>query len=149
MRCAGIVFSPIPTSACEHYDIPGVYMLCRREPDGVHILYVGQADSLAQRLGPSHPRWGEAMRRGMNEIHLHLLAKTETQRLAVERHVISRYFTPMNRGTLANALVAFAQGVRRGLAGMYSSLAARLADIFASSLPRLSFGLNFNSFRSR
>src|SRR5262249_12282080 len=132
MRCVGIVFSVISTSEYEHYDIPGVYMLCRREPDGVHILYIGQADSLAQRLGPSHPRWGEAMQRGMNEVHLHLLAKTETQRLSVERHIISRYFTPMNRGALANALVACAQGARRGLVGMYSSLGARLPDIFAA-----------------
>jgi len=149
MRCVGIVFSVVPTSGYEHYDIPGVYMLCRREPNGVHILYIGQADSLAQRLGPSHPRWGEAMRRGMNEVHLHLLAKTEAQRLSVERHIISRYFTPMNRGALANALVAFARGAGRGLAGMFSPLAARLADIFAAGLPRLPLGLNFDSFRSR
>jgi hypothetical protein len=149
MRCAGIVFSVIPTSAYEHYDIPGVYMLCRREPNGVHILYIGQAASLAQRLGPSHPRWGEAMRRGMNEVHLHLLAKTEAQRLSVERHIISWYFTPMNRGALASALVALAQGARRGLAGMFSPLAARLADIFAASRPQSLFGPDFNPFRSR
>src|SRR5882672_7748528 len=149
MRCVGIVFSVVPTSGYEHYDIPGVYMLCRREPNGVHILYIGQADSLAQRLGPSHPRWGEAMRRGMNEVHLHLLAKTEAQRLAVERHIISRYFTPMNRGALANALAAYARGARRGLAGMFSPLATRLAEIFAAGLPRLPSGPNFDSFRSR
>jgi len=149
MRCVGIVFSVVPTSGYEHYDIPGVYMLCRREPNGVHILYIGQADSLAKRLGPSHTRWGEAMRRGMNEVHLHLLAKTEAQRLSVERHIISRYFTPMNRGALANALVAFAREARRELAGMFSPLAARLAEIFAAGLPRLPLGLNFDSFRSR
>ena len=149
MWCAGIVFSVIPTSGCGHYDIPGVYMLCRREPTGVHILYIGQAASLAERLGPSHPHWGEAMRRGMNEVHIHLLAKTEAQRLSVEHQLLSRYFTPLNRGALANALATFAQGARRRLGGLLSPPTTRLVDIISASLPRLPFDLDFNPFRSR
>lgn len=149
MWCAGIVFSVIPTSGYGHYDIPGVYMLCRREPDGVHILYIGQAASLAERLGPSHPHWGEAMRRGMNEIHIHLLAKTEAWRLSLERHLLSKYATPLNRPALANALAALAQRAGRGLGGMFSPPTARLADLFAANLPRSPLGLDVNSFRSR
>jgi hypothetical protein len=149
MWCAGIVFSVIPTSGYGHYDVPGVYMLCRREQKGVHILHIGHAASLAERLGPSHPLWREAARRGMNEVHIHLLARTEAQRLSVEQHLKSRYFTPMNRGALANALAAFAQRAGHGLRAMVSLPPARLADLFAANLPRSPFGLDFNLFRSR
>jgi hypothetical protein len=149
MWCAGIVFSVIPASGYEHYDIPGVYMLCRREQKGVHILYIGQAASLAKRLGPAHPLWSEAARRGMNEVHIHLLARTEAQRLSVEQYLKSRYFTPLNRGALANALATFAQGTRRRLGGLLSPSVVRLANIVSACLPRSPFGLDFNPFRSR
>lgn len=149
MWFAGIVFSVIPTSGYGYYDIPGVYMLCRREPNGVHILYIGQAASLAERLGPSHPHWGEAVRRGMNEVHIHLLAKTEARRLYLEQHLLSKYATPLNRPALADALAALAQRAGRGLGGMLSPPTARLADLFAANLSRSSLGLDTNPSHSR
>ena len=95
--CAGVVFSVIPTQDCCFYRVPGVYMLCRRDPAGVHILYIGQTTNIAKRLGPAHQYWGAALQLGMNEVHLHLLAKAELHRLAVESHLVERYAPPLNR----------------------------------------------------
>src|SRR5215813_4029434 len=95
--CAGVVFSTIPARDYGFYQVPGVYMLCRREPTCVHILYIGQTTNIAKRLGPAHEYWDEALQLGMNEVHLHLLAKAELHRLAVEGHLVERYAPPLNR----------------------------------------------------
>jgi len=97
MWCAGVVFSVIPARDYGFYQVPGVYMLCRREPAGVHILYIGQTTNIAKRLGPSHECWGAALQAGMNEVHLHLRARAELHRLAVESHLLARYPAPLNR----------------------------------------------------
>jgi len=95
--CAGVVFSVIPMREYGFYRVPGVYMLCRRDAAGIHILYIGQTTNIAKRLGPTHECWAAALQLGMNEVHLHLLAKAELHRLAVESHLLARYAPLLNR----------------------------------------------------
>jgi len=118
MMCKGVPFSVLQVHEYVWHDGPGVYMLCRRSPNGVvAILYVGQAQSIAQRLGPSHEHWEEAIRLGMNEVHVHLLAKAETERRAVEADLINAYSPPLNRQKPATNYLheIFAKRIAEGL----------------------------------
>lgn len=98
LLCGGIIFSALPWNEYRIYDSPGVYMFCRCDRDGGReIMYIGQADNIAKRLGPSHEFWEEAFQLGMNEIHVHLLTETLEDRQSVEAYLIRQYDPPLNR----------------------------------------------------
>ena len=98
LLCGGIIFSALPWREYRIYDSSGVYMFCRRDRDGDReILFIGQAENIAQALGPNHPCWDEAFHRGMDEIHVHLLTETLEDRLSVEAYLIRQYDPPLNR----------------------------------------------------
>lgn len=148
VRCAGYVFSVVSISEALVCRLPGVYLLCRREAVGVHILYIGQTDNVAERLGPSHEHWGAALRLGMNEVHLHFLAENEPQRRAVESDLLAKYPTPLNRPKPVVALAMVALEAGRATGAGWSLLMARLAGALATrDWPSL--GLRFNPFRPR
>lgn len=98
LHCEGVIFSPIGLNEPQNYSCSGVYMFCRRDiANKIKILYIGEAENIANRLKPSHEHWSEAMLLGMNEIHIYLLAETKTQRLNIETYLRSRIVTPLNR----------------------------------------------------
>jgi hypothetical protein len=53
----------------------------------------------------------------MNEVHIHLLAKTEARRLYLERHLLSKYAAAEPAGA-GERVAALAQRAGRGLGGM-------------------------------
>ena len=113
MLCGGIIFSALPWGEYHIYDSPGVYMFCRRDRDGGReILYIGQAENIARRLGPTHDAWDEAFRLGMNEIHVHLLTETLEDRLSVEAYLIRQYDPPLNGRKATAARRPFASSTR-------------------------------------
>jgi len=60
------------------------YVLVRREDDGTRVaLAFGQTKDDAESLNRAHLRH-EGAKRGANEVHLHLLADTPQDRVAVE-----------------------------------------------------------------
>lgn len=94
----GIIFWAVPSWTYMDWSMPGVYMLCRRESNGSRtILYIGEAEDIAQRLGPEHEHWSDALALGMNEVHVHLLAKSKSDRLSVETMLRNCVATPLNR----------------------------------------------------
>jgi hypothetical protein len=97
LDCLGFPFSVLPTWQWDGLGGPAVYMFCRRERDGsITILYIGECENLTERIGPRHEKWASAMRLGMTEVHVHLLARTRHERLAVETRLRTHYPTPLN-----------------------------------------------------
>ena len=95
--CLGIPFSVLPAWQWDALGGPAVYMFCRRERNGsITILYIGECEKLAERIGPRHEKWAPAVRLGMTEVHVHLLARTRHERLAVETRLRAHYPTPLN-----------------------------------------------------
>lgn len=150
--CDGVVFSVVPWYEYTTWPMPGVYMLCRREADGRRaVLYIGESGNMADRLGPGHEHWQEALALGMDEVLVHVVAKTPAARLAVETHLRQLYRPPLNRqgiGALAEALARpVAPTPRRGfgLGGLFSGAPvappttgrfSSLADAFVGGPPR-------------
>ena len=138
MDCFGFPFSVLPAWQWDALGGPAVYMFCRREHDGsITILYIGECENLAERIGPRHEKWAAAARLGMTEVHVHLLAQTRHERLAVETRLRRQYPTPLNEqspamqglgllGALAprfpaeNALAPFASAAGNALRPFWS-----------------------------
>ena len=59
-------------------------------------LYIGEADSLASRCGPSHEKWDRAIRLGATHIHAHTTAGERHVRLAEETDLRRAYDCPCN-----------------------------------------------------
>ena len=96
--CQGVIFSAVPLWAIGTFHGPGVYLFSRRERDGSRTaLYIGEAASIAGRAGPSHEHWREAIALGMDEVCVHLLARTQSERLGVESYLRQRCPTPLNQ----------------------------------------------------
>jgi hypothetical protein len=52
--------------------VPAVFMLCRREFNGsVSVLYVGECEDIADRITTRRHKLRDALKAGMNEIHVH------------------------------------------------------------------------------
>jgi hypothetical protein len=97
LDCLGFPFSVLPAWEWDALGGPAVYMLCRREHDGsVTILYIGECEDLPERIGPRHEKRAAATRLGMTEVHVHLLARTRHERLAVETRLRAHYPTRLN-----------------------------------------------------
>jgi hypothetical protein len=77
--------------------VPAVYMLCRREFNGsVAILYVGECEDIADRITPRHHKLRDALKAGMNEIHVHWHYGNNQQRLDLETKLRHHYNPPLN-----------------------------------------------------
>jgi hypothetical protein len=60
------------------------YIMVRRELDGRRTaLYIGQSGNLGERL-PNHEKFAEARRLGANELHIHFLANSASDRFSIE-----------------------------------------------------------------
>ena len=70
---------------------PGLWAFVRREASGEHtMLWVDHADDIAAVAGPPHARWADALRLGLNELHVCLAAKTRIDRLQLRAHLVRR-----------------------------------------------------------
>jgi predicted GIY-YIG superfamily endonuclease len=96
LMCEVFPFSVLPISGWSWCTGSQVYMFVRREWSGSRsILYIGETENLAERIR-CHEKWDRAIGLGMNELHIHSLAKTKAERLRVETWLRNRYPTPLN-----------------------------------------------------
>ncbi|MBD9390248.1 hypothetical protein IB237_23900 [Agrobacterium sp. AGB01] len=82
-----------------HVDLPSVYILVRRDSDGLtHPLYIGQTSDTARRLQEHlYDKILRAAHLGVNELHLHFLAKSEADRISIETDLRNGHCTPLNK----------------------------------------------------
>lgn len=140
----------IVTQKQQLFDCMAIYVMVRRNSDfSVTPLYIGKADSLRTRF-MSHEKVEPAFRLGANELHVHLLAQSESELLATEKDLIEGQNPELNiqhnsgRRSFDDLLSAFAEQERKSRASMdwlprlsssqpketeYSDLAAVLAKL--------------------
>lgn len=93
--------------------LPGLYGLARRDPEhGSLLLFAGQAEDLAQATGPAHPQWVEALRLGMDELHLHFPVPRRVDRLQLLARVVRHTLPLLNVLEDADAPGGAAEPVR-------------------------------------
>ena len=81
---AGVAFEAVGRGDGRFFRAPGLFAFVRDDAEhGRLMLFAGQADNLAAEAGPAHPRWVEAMRLGMTELHLHLPLPRRADRLGL------------------------------------------------------------------
>ncbi|MBY3358042.1 hypothetical protein HFN97_09300 [Rhizobium laguerreae] len=81
-----------------HITDASVYVMVRRDASGLaHPLYVGHSDTARRMEEHLHDKVLQAIRLGGNELHVHLLAKTEAERFAIETDLRNGHNAPLNR----------------------------------------------------
>ncbi|XKM39551.1 GIY-YIG nuclease family protein [Rhizobium ruizarguesonis] len=82
-----------------HITGPSVYVMVRRDDAGrAYPLYIGQTSDTARRMEEHlHDKVLQAIRLGGNELHVHLLAKPEAERFAIETDLRNGHNAPLNR----------------------------------------------------
>lgn len=88
---AGVAFLCLYHHDARMVRAPGLFAFVHREPGGRRtLLYVDHADCIASTANPGHPAWADALRLGMNEVHVCLKAKQRLDRLQLRHHLIKR-----------------------------------------------------------
>jgi len=88
-----------------HIDLPAVYLMVRRDVNGLaHPLYIGQTSNTARRMNEhqSDKIW-QATVLGGSELHLHFRAEREWERFAIETDLRNGHHAPLNRQDTAVA----------------------------------------------
>lgn len=92
---AGVMFHPLWMHDGRFFRAPGLYALVRHEPDaGRLMLLAGEAENLASLAGPRHRLWSEALRLGVNELHLSFPIPRRVDRLALLARIV-RHVQPI------------------------------------------------------
>ena len=92
----GVDWAGVSFLALGHHDgpmirAPGLYGFGRRGAGGERVLlFIDHADCIASVAGPGHPVWAEALRLGMNELHICLKASARLDRLQLHDRVLKR-----------------------------------------------------------
>ena len=95
-----MIWTGLSFTVLGHHDgrflhLPGLYAFARRDTEhGSLLLFAGQADDLAQATGPAHPQWVEALRLGMDELHVHFPVPRRVDRLQLLSRVV-RHTQPL------------------------------------------------------
>ena len=93
----GVAFTPMHHHDARFFRTPGLYALVRRCPErGPLMLFAGQAENLAIEAGPSHPAWVEALRLGLDELHLRQPIARRIDRLQLLSRIVTRVQPIMN-----------------------------------------------------
>jgi hypothetical protein len=88
---AGYGFIPLGHNDGHFIRGPGVFAFVRRQPDDERVmLFVDHADYIAGAAGPGHAAWADALRLGMNELHVFLKPAKRIDRLLIRGHLIKR-----------------------------------------------------------
>jgi predicted GIY-YIG superfamily endonuclease len=99
------VFDRLPAGLSE-----ANYVLVRRNADGTCTsLYIGETGELARRW-MEHERSGlvsGATRLGLNELHVHLLASDDRERVRVETDLRHGHDPPLNRQPVPTSRIGF------------------------------------------
>jgi hypothetical protein len=85
------------------------YIMVRREFDGRRTaLYIGQSGDFSTRL-PNHEKFAAAQRLGADELHLHFLANSPSERFRIETDLRNGHNPSLNEqgNRSANALATY------------------------------------------
>ncbi len=94
---AGIQFEAVGPHDGRFFRVPGVYAFVRRNGDAERtLLYVDHTDSIAGAAYAGHPLWADALRLGMNELHLCRAARERMDRLLVVDRLVRRCHPLLN-----------------------------------------------------
>ena len=89
MIWTGIAFAEFGHRDGRFLHAPGLFGFVRRyTSDDCLLLFAGQAEDLAREAGPSHPMWAEALRLGLNELHVHQPVLRRVDRLELLARVV-------------------------------------------------------------
>lgn len=77
------------------YAVAGVYIFTGKNAQGLWFpLYIGQAESLAERL-PTHERWQKAAQLGATHVHA-MVVPLAANRDTIEKELIAAYQPTLN-----------------------------------------------------
>lgn len=86
---AGVRFTPLHHHDGRFFRGPGLFAFVRRYgPSERVLLYVDHADCLAASAGPGHCHWAEALRLGLNELHVNIAIQERLDRLQLKARVV-------------------------------------------------------------
>ena len=95
MIWTGLSFTVLHHRDGRFLHLPGLFAFARSDPQqGSVLLFAGQADDLSQASGPAHPQWEEALKLGMNELHVHFSIPRRIDRLQLLARVV-RHTQPL------------------------------------------------------
>ncbi len=82
------------------YNVPGVYIFSKGRPNAQggnnhEILYIGETDTLKDRVSPKHEKWSDALSHGMNYVSIHVPYSAES-RHRIEKDLIQHFKPPLN-----------------------------------------------------
>ncbi|MCY4661156.1 MAG: hypothetical protein OXF93_15320 [Acidobacteria bacterium] len=86
------VYDGIPGTAWN--DVPGIYIFARLDADGWRAVYIGETNSLANRL-PGHERGLEALLAGATHVHARV-ERDEPTRVARQDRLIETFQPELN-----------------------------------------------------
>ncbi len=90
-------FSIVSFTEAQSWTGSAVYIMATEAKAGRHTaIYVGEAEDIGPRIR-SHERLAEAISRGATSLHVHLLAETYSERVALERGLIQGQNPPLNK----------------------------------------------------
>ncbi|MDI5929608.1 hypothetical protein QBK93_33890 [Rhizobium leguminosarum] len=83
----------------QHLEIPSVYVMVRRDWNGLaHPLYIGQTSDTGRRMGEHvQDKLRQAIALGGNELHCHFSAGSVHERFAIETDLRNGHNAPLNR----------------------------------------------------
>jgi len=91
--------------------MPGLYAILSPDanwrPQAYRLLYVGQSESIYERVGPQHHKFDEWFRAASGPVYkafYGMILSTEQERCAPETNIIESYNPPLNQAR--NSLVA-------------------------------------------
>lgn len=88
---AGVRFTPLHHHDARMMRAPGLYAFVRRQPWGERsLLYVGQADCIAEQANCGHAHWADALQLGMNEVDVCLKPQARIDRLILQKRLVNR-----------------------------------------------------------
>ena len=92
---AGLAFTAVERRDARFFRAPGLFAFVRDDAEhGRLMLFAGQAELLSGEAGPTHPRWAEALRLGMTEVHLRFPVVGRVDRLQLLSRVV-RHVQPI------------------------------------------------------
>ena len=95
-----MIWTGLPFTVLHHRDgrflhLPGLFGFARRDAEqGSVLLFTGQAENIAHETGCGHPQWNEALKLGMNELHVHFPVPRRIDRLQLLARVV-RHTQPL------------------------------------------------------
>ena len=78
-------------------NVAGIYAFVSVTQNGPHILYIGEAQSLSNRVSAQHEKFQSALNLGMNEVWLMALQSSESERKGIEVDLITALKPALNQ----------------------------------------------------